>query len=244
MMVLAVDKQSRFLSDLSGMSGSERKTLETLFAHPLSHNLKWKDAKRLFETLGSVEEKAKNEFSFRIGREHHVMGKPSSKDLTSTDVMELRHFAARAGWSGDSYSRPASQPDPDQPSLLVAMDHHEARIYQIDITSIDVSKHVIRPYDPHHFLHHLTHKDQSREQGQRAPEDITYYEGVAQAVSTGGRIILLSHGKGKSSAGHHFTEYLSSHHRETYQRIVCELDIDLSHLTEEQLLEMGRNALE
>jgi hypothetical protein len=243
MSVFTVDKDENVLTGLSGMSGSDRKTLQTLFAHPLSHNLKWKDAISLFEALGSVEEKSKNEFSIRIGHAHLIMSKPTSKDLTASELMDLRHFAARAGWSAENYLRPASKPDLEAPALLVVVDHHEARIYEIDVTSTDVSKHVIRPYDPHHFLHHLAHKDQSREHGQRAPEDITYYERIAQAVAPSGRILLVSHGKGKSSAGHHLTEYLSSHHNEIYQRIVREVDADLVHMTEPQLLEIARNAL-
>ncbi len=238
--MFTIDEETRSLSDLSGMSGPDRKTLKLLFAHPLSHNLKWKDAVSLFKALGSVEEKSKNEFSFRIGHEHHVMSKPASKDLISSELILLRHFAARAGWSADSYLRPVSQPDPAAPSLLVVMDHREARIYEI--ISAEISKKVIRPYDPHHFLHHLTHKNQLSEHGQRAPEDITYYERIAQAAAPGGKIVLISHGKGKSSAGHHFTEYLSSHHSDTYQRIVGEVDADLVHMTEPQLLEIARNA--
>jgi hypothetical protein len=235
MFVSKVDNEDGVFSDLSAMSGADRKTLKTLFAHPLSHNLKWKDAVSLFETLGSVEEKSKNEFSIRIGHEHHIISKPSSKDLTSSELMDLRHFAARAGWS-------ASQPDAAAPAILIVIDHHEARVYEIDVASADVSKHVIRPCDPHHFLHHLTHKDQSREQGQRVPEDITYYERIAQAVAPSGRILVVSHGKGKSSAGHHLTEYLSSHHNETYKRIVREVEADLVHTSEPQLLEIARNA--
>jgi hypothetical protein len=243
MPAFTIDKENGSIGGLSGMSGPDRKTLRTLFAHPLSHNLKWKDAVSLFEALGSVEEKSKNEFSFRIGHEHHVMSKPSSKDLVSSELMDLRHFAARAGWSADAFLRPGSRPDPAAQDLLVVIDHHEARIYEIDITSTDVSKHLIRPYDPHHFLHHLTHKDQSREHGQRAPEDIAYYERIAQAVASGGRIIFISHGKGKSSAGHHLTAYLSSYHSEIYQRIVREVDADFVHMTEPQLLEIGRSVL-
>jgi len=241
--MLSIDKENHVLSDFSGMSGSDRKTLKTLFSHPLPHNLKWKDAVSLFDTLGSVEEKSKNEFSFRIGGEHLIMSKPSSKDLTSSELMDLRHFAARAGWSANAYQRPGSQPDPSASSLLVVIDHHEARIYEIDVVSSDVSKHLIQPYDPHHFLHHLTHKDQSRDHGQRAPEDFTYYERIAQAITLGGRIILMSHGNGKSSAGRHLAKHLSAHHSETYRRIVHEVDADFVHMTEPQLLEIARNAL-
>ncbi len=45
------------------------------------------------------------------------------------------------------------------------------------------SEHVIKPYDPHHVLHHLAHKDQSRERGQRAPEEPACYNAIADAVT-------------------------------------------------------------
>jgi hypothetical protein len=111
------------------------------------------------------------------------------------------------------------------------------------VTSDDVSRHVIRPYDPHHFLHHLVHKDQSRERGQRAPEEAAYYERIANAVALCGEIVVVGHGAGKSNAAHHLAEHLRSHHRETYQRIVREIAADLSSITNPQLLDLARQAL-
>jgi len=93
------------------------------------------------------------------------------------------------------------------------VDHHGTKIFDVDVSSDDVSEHVIRPYDPHHFLHHLVHKDQSREQGQRAPEEPAYYERIADAVAPGGKIVVVGHGAGKSNAAHHLTEYLQSRKR-------------------------------
>ena len=123
------------------------------------------------------------------------------------------------------------------------MDHHGAKIFHVDVTSDDGSEHVIKPYDPHHFLHHLTHKDQSREQGQRAPEEPAYYEAIADAVALGGKIVVVCHGVGKSDAAHHLTEYLRSHPNETYQRIVREIVADLSTITTPQLLDLALEGL-
>jgi phosphoheptose isomerase len=86
-------------------------------------------------------------------------------------------------------------------------------------------------------------KDQSRERGQRAPEEPAYYEKIADAVALGGKIVVVGHGAGKSNAAHHLTEYLQSHHRETYQRIVRETVADLSSITTAQLLDVAREAL-
>ena len=79
--------------------------------------------------------------------------------------------------------------------------------------------------------------------GQRAPEEPAYYAKIAEAAALGGGIVLVGHGAGKSNAAHHLTEYLHSHHRETYQRIVREIVADLSSITTAQLLDLARQAL-
>jgi hypothetical protein len=43
-------------------------------------------------------------------------------------------------------------------------------------------------------------------------------------------------------AAHHLTDYLQSHHHETYQRVVREIIVDLSSVTTPHLLELARQA--
>jgi len=229
--------------DRSAVTGSHRTTLKAIFRHPLAHNLEWRHVIALIEKIGAVDEKANSEFALTVNGERHLMRKPHTKDLTSSEVMELRQFLQQAGWSPESPSQPAAHPNPPAPSLMVVVDHHGAKVYDIGVASDDASKHEIRPYDPHHFLHHLTHKDQSGERGQRAPEDASFYERIGKALAAGGRIVVVGHGTGKSNAAHHLTEYLRSHHRETYQRIVREVVVDLSSITTPQLLEIAQQAL-
>jgi hypothetical protein len=238
------DKAVTSSEDVSALSKPHRKTLAVLFRHPLSHNLEWSDVTALLGSIGTVEQKPNSDFVFRIGDQHQVVRKPHTKDFAAAEIMELRHFLSRAGWAPQSAPLPASRPGPDSPDLLVAIDHHEAKIYQIGSTSDDVEQPVIRPYDPHHFLHHLAHKDQSRERGQRAPEDATFYERIAQAIAPASRIVVVGHGQGQSNAADHLTDYLGMHHREIYQRIVGELVADLSAMTAPQLLGLARGELE
>jgi hypothetical protein len=227
--------------DVTSLSTSERKTLHAIFSHPMRHNLEWSDAAALVESIGTVEQKANSAFELKIGAECQTLHKPHTKDLTSPDIIELRHFLTRAGWSPDMPSQ--ASPQIEAPSLLVAIDHHGARVYRIDVASAEVSEHVIAPYDPHHFLHHMRHKDQSRERGQKQAEDATFYARIAEAVATGGRIVLVGHGSGASNAAHHLAEYLRERHSETYARVVVEMTADLSALTDPQLLALGRRAL-
>lgn len=225
------------------LSTSERRTLEAIFRHPLQHNLEWTHVVALVEKLGDIEQKANNIFAFRIGHERHVMHKPHTKDLASPEMLELRHFLARAGQSPEIAAQSPARPDPASPSLLVAVDHHGTKIYHIDLSPSDSAEHVIRPYDPHHFLHHMKHQDQSRERGQKPTEETSYYAQIAEPLATAGRIVVVGHGKGQSNAAHHLTEYLREHHRETYVRIVTQVSADLSSLTDPQLLALGAEAL-
>ena len=228
----------------ANLSRSDHRTLEALFRHPLAHNLEWKDTVALFGALGSVDEKPNHEFAFRIGAETYVLRRPHSKDLTGEEVLDLRHFAKRAGISPNAAIPDAApQAATAAPNLVVVMDHHEAHIYQIDISGHEGAERAIRPYDPHHFLHHLVHKDESRERGQRSPEDATFYERIAQELSGGGRILLVGHGSGKSNAAHHLIEYLQHHYTEIRQRVVWEVVADLSKATPPQLLDLAAKKL-
>jgi hypothetical protein len=227
----------------AAIHGAQLRTLEALFRHPTAHNLEWMDVVSLMEKIGEVRQKANDKFGFDVAGQHYMMHKPHTKDLTSTEVVDLRHFLQRAGWSPENPSQAAARPEPDAPTLMVVVDHHGAKIYHIVPASGDASRREITPYDPHHFLHHLAHKDQLREQGQRAPEDPSYYKRIADALAAAGKIVVVGHGTGKSNASQHLTEYLRTHHRETYQRIVREIDADLSAVTPPELLALAEKAL-
>jgi hypothetical protein len=223
---------------LSCMTGAHRRTIDAIFRHPSAHNLEWRDVASLIGHIGDARQQGNNEFVFTVAGKQLLMHKPHTKDMTSPDVAAVRQFLMHAGVAAEQ-----ATPDPAAPTLLIVVDHHGTKIFHVDLTNDDTSAHVIAPYDPHHFLHHLTHKDQDREQGQRAREEPAYYEKIAEAVALGGQLVVVGHGKGKSNAAHHLTDYLLAHHRETYQRIVREIDTDLSAITTPQLLDLARDAM-
>ena len=98
----------------SGVSGSDRRTLDALFAHPISHNLAWLDVVALIRRIGSVEERSDKVFVLRIGNEALDAHKPHTKQLTAPQVIDLRHFMERAGWRPESRGEPdALSGDPD-----------------------------------------------------------------------------------------------------------------------------------
>jgi hypothetical protein len=224
-------------------------TIDAIYRHPLSHNLEWSAVIALFTKLGTVQQKSSNEMAFEIGGAHHVVRKSHTKDLTTEEVMAFRHMLTRAGWSPAPAAAvtagpgASGEPAATAEDLLVVVDHHEARLYHLDVRSSDPVDDVILPYDPHHFLHHLAHKDRSRERGQRATEDPGFYSRIAEAVVSSGRIVVVGHGEGHSNAAHHLIDYLKLHHPETRRKVTCEVVADLSSLTPAQLLVLGRRAL-
>ncbi len=162
--------------------------------------------------------------------------------------MALRHLLTGAGWSPETagHAEPgAATTDAVVPedNLLVVIAHHEARLYHLDIGAADAADGVIRPYDPHHVLHHLTHKDESRERGQRAPEDHTFYERIATAIAQAAHVVVVGHGAGHSNAAGHLLAHLKMHHPQIFSKVTAELVADLSALTPPQLLALGRRAL-
>ena len=86
-------------ANLATIRGSQRRTLEALFRHPTASNLEWMDVVELVGKIGSMQERGSGEFDIHVGGKHHVMHKPHTKDLTGSEVVDLRHFLGEAGWS-------------------------------------------------------------------------------------------------------------------------------------------------
>jgi hypothetical protein len=226
----------------AGVSGSDRRTLDAVFAHPVSHNLGWTEVVTLMRRIGTVEDRSSQVFVFQIGNEKLDMHKPHTLHLTAPAVIDLRHFMERAGCSPRSRVEAADVFDVAAPSLVVVVDHHEARVYHVDGSADDPDRHAITPYDPQHLLHNVAQKAR-RPDHRASPEgDRDYYELIAGALAKGGMIVVVGHGKGESNAGQELTKFLRTHHPLTYRRIVREVIADLPSLTQPELLRIARDA--
>ena len=224
----------------AGVTGADRRTLDAIFRHPLSHNLSWRDIVGLFTAIGGAEEKHNGEFVLKAGVETVTLKKPHHKDLTGPDVVDLRRFLTRAGWSPDADPAVGAEGAAAEPSLIVVIDHAGAKVYTID-RSLPEGRPVTA-HDPRHRLHHFERKAHDADRGEKAPEDERFFEQVAQAVSAAGEIVVIGHGKGQSNAADHLSAYLLAHHKPTHARIVREIVADLPSLTTPELLELGRHA--
>jgi hypothetical protein len=222
------------------VTGVDRRTLDAIFRHPLAHNLSWREVVALFTALGGSEEKHNGEFVFQAGNQTFAMKKPHTKDLTGPEVMDLRHFLKRSGWSPSESTTSTLDGAATAPRLIVVIDHRGAKVYKIDRTG-EVAQGVTA-YDPKHLLHHLERKMRDADRDETYPEDEQFFEQVANAVSGGGEIVVIGHGEGQSNEADHLSSYLQAHHKGTYARIVREIVADLPHLTTPELLDLGRHA--
>jgi predicted AAA+ superfamily ATPase len=81
----------------------------------------------------------------------------------------------------------------------------------------------------------LVHRKEAHYQGDRAPEETSFYEEVAAALVPANEIVLIGHGTGKSSAVDFLVEHLRKHHIDISRRVKATETADLSALTEPEL---------
>jgi hypothetical protein len=217
--------------------GRDRRTLEALFRHPIPGNLAWSDAWHLLERLGTTRREPNGRVLIAVGDHKFVFHPPHTKELTSEEITQLRKFLEGAGVTPDSAGVAAEEDSAAEsatPDMVVAVDHHQARLFTIEGTSETGRR--LRPYDPHHFLHHLAHKQERELRGQREPEEPSYYSQIVAALAPARHIVLLGHGTGNSNAAAHLEQVLRAKHRDIAERIVATKGVDLSAITEPQLL--------
>jgi hypothetical protein len=222
----------------------EWRTLEAIFRHPVPSNLAWSDALHLVARLGAADQEPNGRLLLTIGEHRDVFHQPHGKDMTAEDIVRLRKFLESAGVRPTSVNvqEDSAAPQSLAPDMVVALDHHQARLFTIESTS--ETARTLRPYDPHHFLHHLSHTQQGRLRGQREPEEPSYYAQIAAALAPARRIVVLGHGTGHSNAAARLAEVLRAKHPETFNRVVAERTVDLSAITEPQLLELALQTLD
>ena len=231
----------------AGLSAANRRTLEAFFRHPLANNLDRIDVAALFTRLGSVEHGENTAVTYRIGDEHHRVGKSRGHSLMTDEVIDLRHLLTRAGWGPATPKAGAAEPESPQPATpgdwLAVVEVDEARLYHLDIHAADKTRHTLQAHDQHRILRHLQHAEQGRDEARRTEADHKYFEMIAQALVPGGEIVLIGHGAGHSNAAQMFESFLLAHHPLMFRRVVNAVVADIERLTDPQLLDLARAAL-
>jgi hypothetical protein len=214
------------------LKGSQLRTYNRIFQHPVSHNLGWHDVLGMFRQLGEVADEPNGNIKVTRNGRFIILRPHRTKDVAETEeVMVLRHFLE------DSETL-APGADGAETHWLVVIDHHEARLFRSDMHG-SVPQQIL-PHEPDHYFRHAHHsRDFSR--GEEKPDPNSFFGPLAHALLSAGRILVFGTGTGMSSEMDQFIGWLREHQPEVAKRIIGSLVIDENHLTEGQLLEKARD---
>jgi hypothetical protein len=195
--------------------------------------MNWSDALELVGHFGQVQPHGGDEFAFVVGTRREFFRRPHSHSLGVEEVSRLRSLLKEAGPETAPETAPEGLAQPLR--MVVVIDHHMARIYQDCNVGQPQDEIKVKPHDPHGFHRHLIHRKEAHYQGDRVPEDLSFYEEVAKSLVPAREIVLIGHGTGKSSAVNFLTEYLKKHHPDVSRHVTAIETADLSALTDPEV---------
>jgi hypothetical protein len=213
------------------LTGSHLRTYNTIFQHPVSHNLEWSAVRALMGKIGEVTEEPNGNLKVLRNGRSLVLHPHHTKDVAETEeLMVLRHFIR------ESEGTAAGAPGEEAHWLLV-IDHHVARIYRSEMR--DAVPQRIHPHEPDEYFRHA-HNSKDFSRGREKPDPNSFFEPVARALQAAGQILIFGTGKGTSSEMEQLVGWLGQHHPDVAKRIIGSLVVDESHLSDSQLLAKAR----
>jgi hypothetical protein len=217
----------------SQLSGPHQKVYQHIFQHPMPHNLEWREVWSMLNAMkdANAVEEANGNLKVTRNGQTLTLHRPRGKDLADKkELMQIRHFLERS-------EGPVPAPAAKGMNLLVVIDHREARIYSAELHGAVPQR--IAPYDPFGYGRDL-HYNQDDSNGQRKPEQKSFYEAVAKTLRGAKQILMFGTGTGASSAMEALVAELKHNHHDIAERIVGTFAVDEHHLTEDQLLAKAR----
>jgi len=215
------------------LTGAHLRTYQTIFQHPVSHNLGWHEVHALFRQLGQVEEEPNGNLKVTRNGQTLVLPPTRTKDVAETDeLMKIRDFLERS-----EKTRPEA--NEQEARWLVVISHHEARIFRSEIHGTVAEQ--IRPHQTDDAISHA-HSFDGFSRGQEKPASHSFFGPVADALKEAGQILIFGSGTGTADEMDQFVAWLKIHHPELARRITGALIIDAHHLTDAQLLAKARDS--
>lgn len=212
------------------LTGSNKRAYDAVFAHPISHNLAWRDVRLMLGELGDVKEQPNGHLKAICGEETLLLHPPKSHTAVSEDeLMSIRHFLTRIEDDKKVVQQGAH--------YLVVIDHQEARIFKAEMSGTVPTK--ITPYDPQGFGKQL-HYVQDEKNGQRKPENKPFYDAVIKSLEGAGSILLIGAGTGESSAMAHLVAEMKHRNPELAGKVSGQMRLDKQHMTDDQFLAAAR----
>jgi hypothetical protein len=226
----------------SSLHHRDQSVLDQIYRHPVAHNLLWKDVLRLVDHLGKSEQKHDGKWQFEVEGLQRTFPNPHGDHIDPGEVAKLREFLDEAGFLHNARDQRDLGADRVVLVKMVLIDHHAASVYDLrDGACTHVA--TVRPHDPHHFLHHLAHRDQSRLQGQRASEDPGFYDSLISALQGAGVAVLIGTATGSSAALQVLGAWLRAEHGRAPPQIIEITHTNTSAYTLPELAKLAHEAL-
>lgn len=212
------------------LSSSHRAAYQAILQHPISRNLHWREVRSMLHAMADAVEA--HDGKLKVTRNGHILllHEPRKNMVPVRELMDIRRFL-------ENSDGPAAPQVSEGGHLLVVIDHREARIYRAELKG-SVSQR-LEPYDPHGFGRYL-HYVQNDSNGQRKPEQASFYDAVARTIQSSAKIVVFGSGTGASSAMDQLQAQLKRKHPDLAARVVAWIVVDETHLSENQLLAMAR----
>lgn len=225
------------------LNGHHRKTLASIFRHPLSHNVEWHDVLSLLDHIGTTTEKHGGGLEVEIGSDRCTLNRSRGKDVEGDELRRLRTFLTQVGISpAGPQDAAAARAEPAGQQCIVLIDHHQARLFRLDgEPGAPVEPLILKPEDADGSLRKTANRQGNDDHdGGHAPEESGYYERVSTHLEEARQIVLFSDGKGRSNAGEHLVGYLKRYHPGLARRIVATERVDIAHLSDREIVAEGR----
>jgi hypothetical protein len=84
------------------LDGHHRVTVEKIFNHPVSHNVRWRDVLSLLESVAAVTEEPNGRYTVTLGSEIETFDPPRHDDIDEQQLVDLRRMLRLAGITPES----------------------------------------------------------------------------------------------------------------------------------------------
>jgi hypothetical protein len=214
------------------LTDQDQQTYDSIFRHPVSGNIEWHAILQLFKHLGEVTDEPNGKTKIVVNG-HTLTLHTHGKDLELVAIQDVKHFL-KASETLASVSH-------EKGDYLLVLDHSDAKVFSS--AAENTAPTHIEPYDPHGWEKHVhdTHVTARRYTTALHHE---FYENIALALRPAERILVFCAGKGSSQEFDHMLQDLNGEQFGVASRVVGVIDLDLSHMTEGQLLARARIAFE
>jgi hypothetical protein len=81
------------------LNNHHRNTLDALFQHPTSHNVRWADVVSLLGAVGQVEDRHEGKVKVTVGTRSAFFETPRDHNAGVEQIVELRHLLGDAGYA-------------------------------------------------------------------------------------------------------------------------------------------------